>query len=1428
NPGVVVHLALEGAFLNGTITPGDQMTFGRIRIKALQGAGLCANQWYTFRTPYGPVTLQTNGTGVITGAAASASTIDVGCLPGPATPCNFDAALASQHLQAGLLQGIGATPGYMGAGPAAFGPVTGSASGFNQVDVLKWPAGVTPAKGGLGTDCTDPGCALLGTTSNFAVSAKLAGPFTPSSSSVDFGGAIVGGVGVSRTITLTNVGGGPLGLDPSTLDNLTITGAGLADYSIVSSTCALGSPVARDATCDVVVQYNPFGLVGSPATLNVFANGSATPITVALNGTGISAGQVPAITVAPFDTLDLGPVRVTTVSTVQNVTITNTGNAPLQVAPTIGGVDPTFFTIATTTCPTGVVAAGQTCVLGIKFVPTQPVPYAATLNIANNTLPGAVYTIGLAGRGTGGNAAVGPINPVNTFPDWYQDENGVRVGQCDDASNPLCVTSLFQGPTVWPTNYPNEWFYYLAQSSPFGVQDPACGVAAKQMFVTMANEGAFLGQIAPNQGITFGRIRIVSRGGLCPNTEYQITYPYGQTIIATDSAGAIKPHAGTTDVGCLGAPCDYSVALAAPVFEGFLQQTVHPAGYLGDPFAPSTVTGAPFTDGAGLPANYMKVQRIDGGVAGPAIGFTEQFTVSGRLVGPIVANPAAQDFGAILVNNAATAVTNTITFTNNGINNVTLAATPLSVTGAAAADFTVTASTCTAALVLAPAATCTADVRFLPTATGPRTASLVLTHDGKNSPTGVTLSGIGNSAGGTAAIAALPSSVKFTDLHIGALSESQNIVISNQGGSAALNVGVPTVTAGAPYTVTGNTCTGTPVAQGGTCVLAVRFNPGAAGTFNATLSVPSNAASGTLSIPLTGKGTNVNAAQSAASNVAGFPLWFQDHNGVRVEQCLAQDQNCLLLQDPGFNPALPVAWPTNFPLESFYSLADSELVNVPPQVCADGTTSAGGAAMVRLATEGTFAGVTQATAGAQTWFNRIRVTASGLCASTSYTFQHPYGTTTLITDGAGSIKPKAGTFDNTNVVGSAPTTPGFLQWDPNIAPAAPAGYLGDGRSFHKVVGSQATLVPGGQPMNFFKVVGPSGLVAQTEKFLVSGRLAGPVLSSPASKDFGSQAVNQTSATFTFTISNVSTAPIGSFTATSSNATNFVVTSNTCPSGGATLAVDATCLVKMQFKTLSTDVAGLKSATLSIGYNGLRSPLVVPVTGTVVAAGGSGLTVTPTSLAFGNVNVGATSASQSVSIKNSGTSVVKIQAVLGGANPTQYTSTNTNCPAAGLGINAICTYTVAFAPTSTGSKPATLAISALNPVTNAVLSTSSVGLTGTGAQGTISVSSTLAITANAGTVGTGKLTLTNNGTAPFTLSGAPFFSFTAISGNNPVPKFSASQTGCNAVAPGKNCTVTVSFASPAGNAKGTVYAVTMKITSDASNSPTSGTVNGTVK
>jgi hypothetical protein len=1400
--GVTVTLALEAAFINGDPAAGDQQVFGRIRPNAKGGTGLCANSYYTLRTPYGPLTIKTDSNGEVKGGDASAVTSDIGCFPTPAVPCDWNLPFQSTHLSSGLLRQANAVPGYLGN--AGFGPITGGKDGVNTLSVVKWPAGATPAVG-FGVDCTLAGCEVRGSTANFSVLAKLAGPLTADVATVDFGGQATGSTSAARTVTVTNLGSGPLGLDPSTIDHVVVTGAASAQFTPTTTTCSVqqlvspnaATPLQRDASCGIDLTFSPAALGATGATLEIWTVGGTSPLTVALLGTGVEPTMEPGISVDPAGLeLVIGDVRITTASDIVPVTVTNTGSAPLQLSPSIlAGAQSSTFAITDTTCPTGVVAPAATCVVGIKFTPAVAGPHSAVLQLATNVPLQPTVNVLLSANATGGVAAVS-TELVDGFPTWYQDERGVRLGQCADPANALCITGPVVGDKVFPTNYPDEAFYYLATSEPITVSDASCTTTTGEIFVETGVEAAFITPgVTDGQQMTFGRIRFVGgrKGGLCANTAYVLTFPYGRSVLTTDADGAIKPSPGTADVGCMAAPCDFALALASPVFGGFLEQTVRPAGYLGNPLSPSTVTGSPYIDpDTGTAANHFTIQRLDtlGTPGHTLLGSTDLFGVSGRLAGPMVADPSAIDFGPADV--ATGTVDRSVTFTNVGVDPVTLANTPWNINSSGSSDFQVTGGDCVGGLVLANLATCTLTVQFDPAATGPRSSDLVLRHDGQNDPLTVLLSGVGSAPVGEPAISAQPGSVAFTDRHVNTLSESQVIVVSNLGGSAPLVVGAPTVNA--PFELT-NECV-LPVDPDMTCTISIRFAPTAAGSFTADVTVPSNA--GTVTVPVSGSATTATPAQSGAQNVGGFPIWIQDNNGVRLEQCVSTEGYCVLAGS-GFDTQNPLVFPSNYPSESFYSLVDSELVTYAPQVCGDGSLSAGGFALLRMATEATFVGGTPQ-AGQQNLFNRIRINAGGLCANTSYQFVHPYGTTTVTTDGAGDVKE---TFDTAAITGTDPVLSGFLRWDPNVAPAAPAGHLGDGTSFHEIVGSEYRPVLGGEPANYFRIELGDQVVGATDRFLVSGRLAGPVVPSLTSKDFGTVRQGTNSAAQDFVISNIGSTPVSGFSTsvTGTDGTLFAVTSNTC--SGATLDRDQSCTVRVRLQAAANTAIGAKAATLVVGHDGLRSPISIDLKGNVITSAQPALTVTPTSLTYTATVVGNTSATQSVVIRNSGTAPMTVGTLaFAGANANQFrfvsSTSSTACPingtapTANLAGGASCTIGVAFRPTSGGNKAASLPVNATDPATGTALTPVNVALAGQATAATISLSATsVTISGRAGRTSTASVQLTNNGTANFSLSGNPALYFTAVSANNPTTKFTATST-CNNIAPGKRCQVTISF------------------------------------
>ena len=195
----------------------------------------------------------------------------------------------------------------------------------------------------------------------------------------------------------------------------------------------------------------------------------------------------------------------------------------------------------------------------------------------------------------------------------------------------------------------------------------------------------------------------------------------------------------------------------------------------------------------------------------------------------------------------------------------------------------------------------------------------------------------------------------------------------------------------------------------------------------------------------------------------GFPLWYKDTSGQRLELCLnPNDPMCIMGDLP--TPDAPVAFPTNFPDEAFWAVGDSAMAS-------NGT---GGKAQLVTALEAAFASADGLPAvGQQISFGRIRVRVSGVIDGASYKITHPYGVDTVVAE-TGAVKGINVTEDigdligGSNFEGALGSRPApFLKWDPAVAPAAPAGYVGDPTVEHTVVGSPYNT-------NVFRIEGPLG------------------------------------------------------------------------------------------------------------------------------------------------------------------------------------------------------------------------------------------------------------------------------------------------------------------------------------------------------------------
>lgn len=174
---------------------------------------------------------------------------------------------------------------------------------------------------------------------------------------------------------------------------------------------------------------------------------------------------------------------------------------------------------------------------------------------------------------------------------------------------------------------------------------------------------------------------------------------------------------------------------------------------------------------------------------------------------------------------------------------------------------------------------------------------------------------------------------------------------------------------------------------------------------------------------------------------------------------------------------------------------------------------------------------------------------------------------------------------------------------------------------------------------------------------------------------------------------------------------------------------------------------------------------------------SSISLSTTSLLFGDQVVGTRSAAQTVTVSNVGITTINISNIQWSAN----FSDSTNC-LGNLAPGRSCRINVRFAPTTTGVLNGTLTITDSDPTGPQVVS-----LTGTGVIPAISVApGSLTLTSTVGvTTAAQQVTVTNTGTAATTINSI------GLNGANP-GQFAQNNNCPASLAVGGSCTINITF------------------------------------
>jgi hypothetical protein len=283
---------------------------------------------------------------------------------------------------------------------------------------------------------------------------------------------------------------------------------------------------------------------------------------------------------------------------------------------------------------------------------------------------------------------------------------------------------------------------------------------------------------------------------------------------------------------------------------------------------------------------------------------------------------------------------------------------------------------------------------------------------------------------------------------------------------------------------------------------------------------------------------------------------------------------------------------------------------------------------------------------------------------------------------------------------------------------------------------------------------------------LSGSVIDPVASlSSTILNFGNQPIDVTSAPQTVTLTNSGS---GTLTILGIAVTGDFAETNNC---GTRLAQGAQCTISFTFMPTNP---GIRFGTVTITDNAATGTETMSLTGTGVPPT---ITLSATSLTFGDQKVHTTSAPQTVTLTNNGPGPLTVNVIGNQSNDFSVGSTCVGTVAA----SASCTISVTFTPQENGTRTGTVTIN-----DNAVGSLQTVSLTGTGLGPLASVSpSSLNFPDQPiGTTSSPQVaTLTNNGAGTMSLSG--------IYATSP---FGAT-TGCKAtLSAGASCASSVTFTS----------------------------------
>ncbi|HJZ65230.1 MAG TPA: choice-of-anchor D domain-containing protein [Candidatus Acidoferrum sp.] len=239
------------------------------------------------------------------------------------------------------------------------------------------PTTTTASSGTLSITSNDPTNPTTTVALSGTGTAAPVGNLQANQSSLSYGNVGTGTSSVKQ-ITLTNAGTAAV----------QITGVSITGTGLTASGLTVPTTLNPSATATLSVTFAPTAAGAVSGNLTITSNGSGSPLTIPVSGTGVQAG----LSVSP-SSFNFGSV-IDGQTKSQTFTITNTGTVTL----TISQISITAAGYSVNGLSTTSVAPGGTATFNAVFAPTTAGSLAGSVSIASNA-PTSPSTVALTGTG---------------------------------------------------------------------------------------------------------------------------------------------------------------------------------------------------------------------------------------------------------------------------------------------------------------------------------------------------------------------------------------------------------------------------------------------------------------------------------------------------------------------------------------------------------------------------------------------------------------------------------------------------------------------------------------------------------------------------------------------------------------------------------------------------------------------------------------------------------------------------------------------------------------------------------------------------------------------------------------------------------------------------------------------------------------------